>query len=95
MRGSVAQLDAGPTGDQEIVGSNPAGLTTFFRGDWSWNIFYGVILSVPLIQEGQLSVSVEKMCTILVNHLRGLSMPVSVVRQTDYARHDPIGLTGP
>ena len=26
-------------------------------------IFSGVILSLPLIQEGQLSVSVEKMCT--------------------------------
>ena len=28
-----------------------------------------VILSFPLIQEGQLSVSGERMCTILVNHL--------------------------
>ena len=28
-----------------------------------------VILSLPLIQEGQLSVSGERMCTILVNHL--------------------------
>ena len=26
-------------------------------------------LSLPLIQEGQLSVSGERMCTILVNHL--------------------------
>ena len=32
-------------------------------------IFSTVILSLPLIQEGQLSVSGEKMCTILVNHL--------------------------
>ena len=32
-------------------------------------IFSTVILSPPLIQEGQLSVSGEKMCTILVNHL--------------------------
>ena len=30
-------------------------------------IFYTVILSLPLIQEGQLSVSGERMCTILVN----------------------------
>ena len=30
-------------------------------------IFSGVILSLPLIQEGQLSVSGERMCTILVN----------------------------
>ena len=28
-----------------------------------------VILFLPLIQEGQLSVSGERMCTILVNHL--------------------------
>ena len=28
-----------------------------------------VILSLPLIQEGQLSVSGERMCTILVNRL--------------------------
>ena len=32
-------------------------------------IFSTVILSLPLIQEGQLSVSGEKMCTLLVNHL--------------------------
>ena len=32
-------------------------------------IFSTVILSLPLIQEGQLSESVERMCTILVNRL--------------------------
>ena len=32
-------------------------------------IFSTVILSLPLIQEGQLSVSGERMCTILVNRL--------------------------
>ena len=32
-------------------------------------IFSSVILSLPLIQEGQLSVSGERMCKILVNHL--------------------------
>ena len=31
--------------------------------------FSTVILSLPLIQEGQLSVSGERMCTILVNRL--------------------------
>ena len=30
---SVAQLDARPTGDQEVVGSITAGSATFFRGD--------------------------------------------------------------
>ena len=29
----VAQLDARQTGDQEVVGSSPAGSATFFRGD--------------------------------------------------------------
>ena len=32
-------------------------------------IFITVILSLPLIQEGQLSVSGERMCTVLVNRL--------------------------
>ena len=57
---SVAQLDARPTGDQELAGST-------FRGDHE--IFSTVILSLPLIQEGQLSVSGERMGTILVNRL--------------------------
>ena len=43
----------------------PPRSATFFRGDWSWNIFYGH--SFPQIQEGQLSVSDERMCKILVN----------------------------
>ena len=34
-----------------------------------YDIFSMVILSLPLIQEGQLSVSGEKMCTVLVNRL--------------------------
>ena len=49
-----------PTGDQEVASSTPA-------------IFSMVILSLPLIQEGQFSVSGERMCTILVN--KGLSLP--------------------
>ena len=32
-------------------------------------VFSVVILSLPLIQEGQLSISGERMCTILVNGL--------------------------
>ena len=36
-------------------------------------IFSTVILSLPLIQEGQLSVSGERMCTILVNRLEDLA----------------------
>ena len=39
-----------------------------FRGI-DHEIFSTVILSLPLIQEGQLSVSDERMCTILINRL--------------------------
>ena len=41
-------------------------------------IFSMVILSLPLIQEGQLSVSGERMCTILVNRLEDWACPVNV-----------------
>ena len=41
-------------------------------------IFSTVILSLPLIQEGQLSVSGERMCTILVNRLEDYACPVNV-----------------
>ena len=37
--------------------------------DIDHEIFSTVILSLPLIQEGQLSVPGERMCTILVNSL--------------------------
>ena len=63
---SVAQLDARPTSDQEVAGSTPAGSPTFFRDH---EIYFTVILSLSLIQEGQLSVSGERMCTMLVNRL--------------------------
>ena len=39
---------------------------TFFRGDWSWNIFYGH--SLPSADSRRaVAVSGERMCTILVN----------------------------
>ena len=38
---SVVQLDACPTGDQEVAGSTPPDRQSwFFRGDWSWNAFF-------------------------------------------------------
>ena len=46
----------------------PSRSATFF-GEIDHEIFSTVILSLPLIQEGQLSVSGERMCTILVNRL--------------------------
>ena len=56
------------TGDQEVAVQPPLRSATFFRRD-DHEIFSTVILSLPLIQEGQLSVSGERMCTILVNGL--------------------------
>ena len=61
----VAQLNAHPTRDQEVAGSTWQGSATFFHGDLIMKYF----LSLPPIQEGQLSVSGERMCMILVNRL--------------------------
>ena len=52
---SVAQLDACPTSDQRVAGSTQPGRLHSWRFDHE--IFSAVILSLPLIQEGQLSVS--------------------------------------
>ena len=41
-------------------------------------IFSMVILFLPLIQEGQLSVYGERMCTILVNRLEDKACPVNM-----------------
>ena len=59
---SVAQLDACPTGDQSRS-------ATFFEIEIDHEIISTVILSLQLIQDEQLSVSGERMCTILVYHL--------------------------
>ena len=64
---SVAQLDPRLTEDQEVAGSTPAGPGHHYFVEIDHGIFSTVILSLPLIQEGQLSVSGERMCTILVN----------------------------
>ena len=37
--------------------------------EFDHEIFSMVIVSLPLIQEGQLSVSGKRMCTLFVNHL--------------------------
>ena len=58
-----------PTGDQEVAGSTPRRGPQHFFVEIDHEIFSTVILSLPLIQEGQLSVSGERMCTILVNRL--------------------------
>ena len=66
---SVAQLDAPSDWRPGGRGFNPRrGLQHSFV-EIDHEIFSTVILSLPLIQEGQLSVSGERMCTILVNRL--------------------------
>ena len=52
----------------QVAGSTPAGRQHSFM-EIDHEIFCMVIFSIPLIQEGQLSVSGERMCIILVNHL--------------------------
>ena len=61
----MVQLDACLTGDQEVARSAPPSLQ-------HWRLIMKYFLwsfSFLLIQEGQLSVSDERMCTILVNRL--------------------------
>ena len=56
------------TGDQEVAGSIPAEVCNIL----SWRLIMKYFLrsfSLPLIQEGQLSVSGERMCTTLANRL--------------------------
>ena len=62
----MAQLDARPTGDQEVAGSTPPDRQHSFV-EIDHGLFSTVILSLPLIQERQLSVFGERMCTVLVN----------------------------
>ena len=76
---SVAQLDAPSDWRPGGRGFKP-------RRGWQHSfveidreIFSTVIHSLPLIQERQLSVSGKRMCTILVNTLRGLSLPSKCV----------------
>ena len=57
-----------PTGDQEVAGSIPGG-RQHSCVEIDHEMFSTVILPLPLIQEGQLSVSGERMCSILVNRL--------------------------
>ena len=57
------------TGDQEVAGSTPRQGRQHAFVEIDHEIFSTVILSFPLIQEGHLSVSGERLCTILVNHL--------------------------
>ena len=66
---SVAQLDAPSDWRPEGRGFNPRRGRQHSFVEIDHEIFSTVILSPPLFQEGQLSVSGERMCTILVNRL--------------------------
>ena len=65
----MAQLDMHPIDDQEIDGFDPCQIGNILSWRFDHEIFPTVILSLQLIQEGQLSVFGERMCKILVNCL--------------------------
>ena len=66
---SVAQLDAPSYWKPGGRGFNPCQGRQHSSMEIDHEIFSTVILFLPLIQEGQLSVSGERMCAILVNRL--------------------------
>ena len=66
---SVAQLDALSNWRPGGGGFNPRRGRQHSFMEIDHEVFSTVILSLPLIQEGQLSVSGEIMCIILVNRL--------------------------
>ena len=66
---SVAQLDAPSDWRPGGRGFNPRRGRQHSFVEIDHEIFSMVILSLPLIQEGQLSVSGKRMCTVLVNRL--------------------------
>ena len=74
----VAQLDAPSDWRPGGRGFNPRWGRQHSFVEIDHEIFSTFILSLPLIQEGQLSVSGERMCTILVNHLEDYACPVNV-----------------
>ena len=65
---SVAHLDAQSDWRPGGRGFNPRRGRHYSFAEIGHEIFSTVILSLPLIQEEQLSDSGERMCTILVNH---------------------------
>ena len=66
---SMAQLDARSDWRPGGRGFNPRRGRQHSFMEIDHEILSTVILSLPLVQEGQLSVSGERMCTILVNRL--------------------------
>ena len=90
----MAQLYARPTGDQEVAGSTPAEVGNIL----SWRLITKYFLrSFPSADSRRAVASFWRKNVHNTGWpLSGLSLPSkSVVRYTDCARHDPIGLTGP
>ena len=75
---SVAHLDAPSDWRPGGRGFNPCRGRQHSFLEIDHEIFSTVILSLSPIQEGQLSVSGGRMCTILVNHLEDLACPLNV-----------------
>ena len=65
----MAQLDAPSYWKTGGRAFNPRRGRPYSFVEIDHEIFSKIILSLPLIQKGQLSVSGERMCTILVNGL--------------------------
>ena len=77
-------------------GFDPKWVGNILSWRFDHEIFSMVIFPLPLIQEGQLSISGEGMYTILVNHLENQAYLVKVwLSKLARSQHDPIGLTGP
>ena len=72
----VAQLDAPSNWRRGGRGFNPLRGRQHSFVEIDHEIFSMVILSLPLIQEGQLSVSGKRMCTVLVNRLEDYACSV-------------------
>ena len=71
----MAQLDAPSDWRPGGRGFNPRRGRQHSFVEIDHEIFSTVIPSLPLIQEGQLSVAGERMCKVLDNRLRVLSLP--------------------
>ena len=74
----MAQLDAPSDWRPGGRGFNPRRGRQHSFTEIDREILSTVILSLLVIEEGQLSVSGEKMCTILVNRLEDYACPVNV-----------------
>ena len=68
VQASVAQLDARPIGDEEVVGSTPAVLATFFRGDLIMKYFLRPFSTFRWFKTGSCQFLVKELF-ILVLHI--------------------------